>query len=339
MTAQNYKKRAEDTNIKTKRAKLFDESANFAYLCRSYKQTTLKKLSHIMKLIDGKATAAAIKAEIKAEVEEIVARGGKRPHLAAVLVGHDGGSETYVRNKVIACEECGFTSTLLRYESNITERGLLMVVDHLNNDPDIDGFIVQLPLPKHISEQKIIEAIDHRKDVDGFHPINVGRMAIGLPCFISATPLGILTLLRRYNVETSGKKVAVLGRSNIVGKPMASLMLQKQYGDATVTILHSHSQNLKEECRQADIVIAAIGQPAFVTADMVKEGATVIDVGTTRVPDATRKSGFRLQGDVDFASVSPKCEAITPVPGGVGPMTICMLMLNTLAAGKKEYYK
>lgn len=292
-----------------------------------------------MTIIDGKATAAAIKAEIKAEVEAIVAGGGKRPHLAAVLVGHDGGSETYVRNKVLACEECGFESTLLRYESNITEKGLLMVVDQLNNDPDIDGFIVQLPLPEHISAQKVIEAIDYRKDVDGFHPINVGRMGIGLPCFISATPLGILTLLKRYNVETSGKKVVVLGRSNIVGKPMANLMLQKQHGDATVTILHSHSQNIKEECAQADILIAAIGQPAYVTGDMVKEGATVIDVGTTRVPDATRKSGFRLQGDVDFDAVAPKCSAITPVPGGVGPMTICMLMLNTLAAGKKEYYK
>lgn len=292
-----------------------------------------------MTIIDGKATAAAIKTEIKAEVEAIVAKGGKRPHLAAVLVGHDGGSETYVRNKVLACEECGFESTLLRYESDITEKGLLMVVDQLNNDPSIDGFIVQLPLPKHISEQKVIEAIDYRKDVDGFHPVNVGRMSIGLPCFISATPLGILTLLERYNVVTSGKKVVVLGRSNIVGKPMANLMLQKQHGDATVTVLHSHSQNIAEECRQADILIAAIGQPAFVKADMVKEGATVIDVGTTRVPDASRKSGFRLQGDVDFDSVAPKCSAISPVPGGVGPMTICMLMLNTLAAGKKEYYK
>ena len=197
---------------------------------------------------------------------------------------------------------------------------------------------MQLPLPRHISEQKVTEAIDYRKDVDGFHPVNVGRMAIGLPCFISATPLGILTLLQRYNIPTSGKKVAVLGRSNIVGKPMAQLMLQKQYGDATVTVLHSHSANLKEECAAADIVIAAIGRPAFVTADMVKEGAVVIDVGTTRVPDASRKSGFRLQGDVDFEHVAPKCSYITPVPGGVGPMTICMLMLNTLAAGKKQVY-
>ena len=291
-----------------------------------------------MTLIDGKATAAAIKAEIKAEVEDIVSKGGKRPHLAAVLVGHDGGSETYVKNKVLACEACGFQSTLLRYEDDITEEELLAVVDRLNRDDSVDGFIVQLPLPRHISEQKVTEAIDYRKDVDGFHPVNVGRMAIGLPCFISATPLGILTLLQRYNIPTSGKKVAVLGRSNIVGKPMAQLMLQKQYGDATVTVLHSHSANLKEECAAADIVIAAIGRPAFVTADMVKEDAVVIDVGTTRVPDASRKSGFRLQGDVDFEHVAPKCSYITPVPGGVGPMTICMLMLNTLAAGKKQVY-
>ena len=291
-----------------------------------------------MTLIDGKATAAAIKAEIKQEVEQIVASGGKRPHLAAVLVGHDGGSETYVKNKVLACEACGFRSTLLRYEDDITEDQLLDVVRQLNDDPSVDGFIVQLPLPGHISEQKVIQAIDYRKDVDGFHPINVGRMAIGLPAFISATPLGILTLLQRYNIPTSGRKVVILGRSNIVGKPMAQLMMQKQYGDATVTVLHSHSQNIREECRQADLLIAAMGRPASVTADMVKPGATVIDVGTTRVPDATRKTGFRLQGDVDFDAVAPKCSAITPVPGGVGPMTICMLMLNTLKAGKKEIY-
>ena len=285
-------------------------------------------------IINGKETAKTIKAEIKAEVEKMLAAGQRKPHLAAVLVGHDGGSETYVKNKVLACEECGFESTLLRYEDDITEEALLKVVDDLNNDASVDGFIVQLPLPRHIDEQKVIEAIDPRKDVDGFHPQNVGRMAIGLPCFISATPLGILTLLQRYNVETRGKKVAVLGRSNIVGKPMAQLMLQKQYGDATVTVLHSHSQNLAEECRQADILIAAIGQPAFVKEEMVKEGAVVIDVGTTRVPDATRKSGYRLQGDVDYDAVAPKCAAITPVPGGVGPMTICMLMQNTLQAAK-----
>lgn len=290
-------------------------------------------------LIDGKATATTIKQEIAAEVSDIVARGGKQPHLAAVLVGHDGGSETYVKNKVIACEQCGFKSTLIRFEDTVTEEELLACVDRLNRDDDVDGFIVQLPLPRHIDEQKIIMAIDYRKDVDGFHPINVGRMAIGLPCFVSATPLGILTLLRHYHIETSGKKCVVLGRSNIVGKPMAQLMLQKQYGDCTVTVCHSHSKNLKDECRAADIIIAAIGRPDFVTADMVKEGAVVIDVGTTRVPDATRKSGFRLNGDVKFAEVAPRCSYITPVPGGVGPMTICSLMKNTLSAGKKEFYQ
>lgn len=291
-----------------------------------------------MTLIDGKATAAAIKQEIADEVERIVEAGGKRPHLAAVLVGHDGGSETYVRNKVIACETCGFKSSVVRYEDNVTEEQLLQCVANLNADPDVDGFIVQLPLPKHIDGQKIIEAIDYRKDVDGFHPVNVGRMAIGLPCFISATPLGILTLLRRYDIATRGKKCVVLGRSNIVGKPMAQLMMQKQYGDATVTVCHSRSLTLKDECRQADIIIAAIGQPDFVTADMVKEGAVIIDVGTTRVPDASKKSGFRLNGDVKFGEVAPKCSFITPVPGGVGPMTICSLMKNTLSAAKGEYY-
>lgn len=292
-----------------------------------------------MTLIDGKATANVIKAQIAEEVEAIVAAGGKQPHLAAVLVGHDGGSETYVKNKVIACEQCGFKSTLIRFEDTVTEEELLACVDRLNGDADVDGFIVQLPLPKHINEQRIIEAIDYRKDVDGFHPINVGRMAIGLPCFISATPLGILTLLQHYHVDTSGKKCVVLGRSNIVGKPMAQLMMQKQYGDATVTVCHSHSRDLKKECREADIIIAAIGRPDFVTADMVKPGAVIIDVGTTRVPDATRKSGFRLNGDVKFNEVAEKCSFITPVPGGVGPMTICSLMKNTLAAGKKEFYQ
>lgn len=292
-----------------------------------------------MTLIDGKATAAAIKQQIAEEVSQMVANGQKQPHLAAVLVGHDGGSETYVKNKVIACEQCGFKSTLIRYEDDVTEEELLACVDRLNNDADVDGFIVQLPLPKHIDEQKIIMAIDYRKDVDGFHPINVGRMAIGLPCFVSATPLGILTLLQHYHIETSGKKCVVLGRSNIVGKPVAQLMMQKQYGDATVTVCHSHSTTLKQECREADIIIAAIGRPDFVTADMVKEGAVVIDVGTTRVPDATKKKGFRLNGDVKFDEVAPKCSFITPVPGGVGPMTICSLMKNTLAAAKKTYYK
>lgn len=292
-----------------------------------------------MKLIDGKATAATIKQEIAEEVARIVANGGRRPHLAAVLVGHDGGSETYVHNKVLACEACGFESSLIRFEDTVTEEELLACVEKLNQDAQVDGFIVQLPLPSHISEQRVIEVIDYRKDVDGFHPINVGRMAIGLPCYVSATPKGILELLQRYEIPTSGKHCVIIGRSNIVGKPMASLMVQKHLGDATVTIVHSRSKNLKEICQQADILIAAIGQPAFVTADMVKEGAVVIDVGTTRVADSTKKSGFRLSGDVDFANVSPKCSYITPVPGGVGPMTITQLMLNTLAAGKKEYYR
>ncbi|PJF00084.1 bifunctional methylenetetrahydrofolate dehydrogenase/methenyltetrahydrofolate cyclohydrolase FolD [Prevotella intermedia] len=291
------------------------------------------------KLIDGKATATAIKKEIAEEVCKIVEAGGKQPHLAAVLVGHDGGSETYVKNKVLACEACGFKSSLIRFESDVTEEELLACVDKLNNDDDVDGFIMQLPLPAHIDEQKIIMAVDYRKDVDGFHPINVGRMSIGLPCFISATPLGMLTLLQHYNIPTSGKKCVVLGRSNIVGKPMAQLMMQKQFGDATVTVCHSRSKTLKEECLAADIIIAAIGKPEFVTADMVKEGAVVLDVGTTRVPDPSRPSGFRLTGDVKFDEVAPKCSYITPVPGGVGPMTICSLMKNTLAAGKKEYYK
>ena len=292
-----------------------------------------------MKLIDGKMTAAAIKEEIKAEVEQMIASGLKRPHLAAVLVGHDGGSEAYVKNKVIACEKCGFKSSLIRFDEDATEDQILDCIRSLNEDPDVDGFIVQLPLPKHIDEQKVINTIDYRKDVDGIHPMNAGRMALGLPSFISATPLGIITLLKRYNIPTSGKKCVVLGRSNIVGKPMAQLMLQKQHGDATVTVCHSHSATLKDECRQADIIIAAIGRPDFVTADMVKEGAIIIDVGTTRVVDPESKTGYRLNGDVKFDEVAPKCEYITPVPGGVGPMTICSLMKNTLAAAKKEYYR
>lgn len=293
-----------------------------------------------MTVIDGKAISDQIKQEIAAEVAERVARGEKRPHLAAILVGHDGGSETYVANKVKACEACGFASSLIRFESDITEDTLLAEIERLNKDADVDGFIVQLPLPRHINEQRIIEAIDYRKDVDGFHPINVGRLSIGLPCFVSATPNGILQLLKRYNIETSGKKCVILGRSNIVGKPMATLMMQKAYpGDATVTVCHSRSKDLVKECREADILIAAMGQPNFVTADMVKEGAVVIDVGTTRVPDATRKSGFKLTGDVKFDEVAPKCSYITPVPGGVGPMTIVSLMMNTLLAGTKAIYK
>lgn len=288
-----------------------------------------------MTLIDGKATAATIKAEIAEEVAAMVASGAKRPHLAAILVGHDGGSETYVKNKVLACEACGFESTLIRFEDTVSEQELLDKVAELNADASVDGFIVQLPLPKHIDTQKVIEAIDPRKDVDGFHPVNVGRMSIGLPCFVSATPLGILTLLERYHIETRGKRCVVLGRSNIVGKPMAQLLMQKrQPGDCTVTVCHSHTENLKAICAEADILIAAIGIPHFVTADMVKEGAVVIDVGTTRVPDASRKSGFRLCGDVKFDEVAPKTSYITPVPGGVGPMTICSLMKNTLQAAK-----
>ena len=293
-----------------------------------------------MTLIDGKKTADDIKREIAAEVEEMVAQGKRRPHLAAILVGHDGGSETYVANKVKACEACSFRSTLIRYEDDVTEEKLLQTINELNKDPEVDGFIVQLPLPRHISEQKIIEAIDYRKDVDGFHPVNVGRMSIGLPCFVSATPSGIMELLKRYGVSTRGAKCVVLGRSNIVGKPVATLMMQKaEPGNATVTVLHSASNNIKEACREADIIIAALGKPGFVTEDMVKPGATIIDVGTTRVPDATRKSGFRLRGDVDFENVAEKCAFITPVPGGVGPMTICSLMRNTLLAAKKEIYK
>lgn len=292
-----------------------------------------------MELIDGKKVATEVKAEIRREVEDIIARGGKRPHLAAILVGHDGGSETYVASKVKACEECGFKSTLIRHEADITEEQLLADIARLNADDDVDGFIVQLPLPRHIDEQRVIEAIDPRKDVDGFHPINVGRMSIGLPCFVSATPSGIMELLRRYNVDTKGKRCVVLGRSNIVGKPMAMLMMQKtKPGNATVTVCHSATPDIAEKTREADIIIAALGQPGFVKADMVKPGAVIIDVGTTRVPDATRKSGFRLSGDVDFENVAPLCSMITPVPGGVGPMTICSLMKNTLLAAKHEIY-
>ena len=292
-----------------------------------------------MQLIDGKAVAAEIKKEIAKEVEEIVKAGGKTPHLAAILVGHDGGSETYVAHKVKACGECGFKSTLIRFEDDITEEQLLQEVERLNNDDDVDGFIVQLPLPKHISEQRVIEAIDYRKDVDGFHPINVGRMSIGLPCFVSATPAGIMELLKRYNIDTQGKSCVVLGRSNIVGKPVATLMMQKgNPGNATVTVCHSRSENLKEICKGADIIIAALGSPEFVTADMVKDGAVIVDVGTTRVPSDKTKTGFKLTGDVKFDEVAEKCSYITPVPGGVGPMTIVSLMRNTLLAGKKCIY-
>lgn len=293
-----------------------------------------------MQIIDGKKVSAQIKQEIAAEVEKMVASGQKRPHLAAVLVGHDGGSETYVAAKVKACEVCGFKSSLIRFEDDVTESQLLDTIAQLNADADVDGFIVQLPLPRHIDEQKIIEAIDYRKDVDGFHPINVGRLSIGLPCFRSATPQGILTLLERYGIATSGKHCVVIGRSNIVGKPVASMLMQKgNPGNCTVTVCHSATQNLKEITRQADILIAAIGSPAFVKADMVKDGVTIIDVGTTRVPSTVTKSGWKLRGDVDFDEVAPHCSYITPVPGGVGPMTIVSLMKNTLLAAQHAIYK
>ena len=292
-----------------------------------------------MELIDGKKVADAIKQEIAAEVSAMTSRGEKQPHLAAILVGHDGGSETYVAHKVKACEQCGFRSTVIRYEDDVTESELLDAIARLNADPDVDGFIVQLPLPRHIDEQRIIEAIDYRKDVDGFHPVNVGRMSIGLPCCVSATPQGIVELLRRYDIDTRGAHCVVLGRSNIVGKPVAQLMMQKALpGDATVTVCHSRTKNIKDYLLSADIIIAALGSPGFVTADMVKPGAVIIDVGTTRVPSKETKSGFRLKGDVDFDAVAPLCSYITPVPGGVGPMTIVSLMKNTLLAAQHKIY-
>lgn len=290
-----------------------------------------------MQLIDGKKTASDIKLEIKKEVESIKSQGGKTPHLAAILVGHDGGSETYVAYKIKDCEEVGFKSSLVRFDDDVTESELLQKIDELNKDADIDGFIVQLPIPKHISEQKVIEAIDPKKDVDGFHAVNVGRMVLGLPCFVSATPFGIIELLKRYNIEMSGKNCIVIGRSQIVGRPMSILLSQKGI-DATVTVAHSRTANLKEICASADIIIAALGAPGFVTANMVKKGAVVIDVGTTRVPSSETKSGFRLKGDVVFDEVAPKCSYITPVPGGVGPMTRVSLLHNTLLAAKKLIY-
>ena len=290
-----------------------------------------------MQLIDGKATAAEIKKEIAAEVSRMVAEGRRRPHLAAILVGNDGGSEAYVASKVRACEECGFQSTLLRFDTDVTEDELLAAVRRLNEDSSVDGFIVQLPLPKHIDEIKVTEAISPEKDVDGFHPVNVGRMSIGMPSFLPATPAGIMELLRRYGIDTSGKHCVIIGRSNIVGKPMAALMMQKSApGNCTVTVVHSATRALAGHTRRADILIAAMGKPGFVKADMVKDGAVVIDVGTTRVPDASRKSGYRLCGDVDFENVAPKCAWITPVPGGVGPMTIVSLLQNTLLAAKRN---
>ena len=286
-----------------------------------------------MQLIDGKRIADEIKAEIKLKVERIVSQGLNPPHLAAILAGSDGASETYVAHKVKACEQVGFKSTLIRYADDVNEEELLHRIDLLNTNCEIDGFIVQLPLPKHIDEQKIIEAILPSKDVDGFHPLNAGRMMVGLPCFISATPAGIIELLKRYSIETRGKHCVVLGRSNIVGKPVSALMSRKaEQGDATVTICHSRTKNIPEITRQADIIIAAMGQPEFLTADMVKDGAVVIDVGTTRVTSTETKSGWKLKGDVKFDEVAPKCSYITPVPGGVGPMTIVSLLQNTLQA-------
>lgn len=288
-------------------------------------------------LLDGKATSAEIKAEIAQEVAQRLREGKPAPHLVAILVGHDGGSETYVASKIKTCSELGFRSTLIRFEEDVTEARLLETIEKLNHDDDVHGFIVQLPLPKHINEQRIIEAVDPRKDVDGFHPINVGRMSIGLPCFVSATPQGIIELLKRYKVDTRGKHCVVLGRSNIVGKPMAQLLLHKGTpGDCTVTVCHSRTPNIKELCLEADIIVAALGVPEFLKADMVRPGAVIIDVGTTRVPDASKKSGFRLSGDVAFDEVAPKASYITPVPGGVGPMTIVSLMLNTLQAARLQ---
>ncbi|MFM7309181.1 MAG: bifunctional 5,10-methylenetetrahydrofolate dehydrogenase/5,10-methenyltetrahydrofolate cyclohydrolase [Flavobacteriales bacterium] len=288
-----------------------------------------------MEILDGNATAASIRQEIKNEVAQWVAQGKRRPHLAAILVGDDGASLTYVSSKVKSCEEVGFQSTLIQKSSEITQDEMIALIDELNSDETLDGYIVQLPLPKHLDEQAIMLRIHPAKDVDGFHPENVGRMALNMPRFLPATPAGIVELLRRYNIETSGKHCVVIGRSHIVGLPMTILMQRNaQPGNCTVTITHSKTRNLESITRQADIIIAALGRPGFVTADMVKEGAVVVDVGITRVPDATKKSGFRIAGDVDFAHVSPKCSFITPVPGGVGPMTIVSLLQNTLLAAK-----
>jgi methylenetetrahydrofolate dehydrogenase (NADP+)/methenyltetrahydrofolate cyclohydrolase len=286
-----------------------------------------------MTLIDGKAISQIIKYEIAEEVKKIIKNGGKRPHLAAVLVGNDGGSETYVASKIKSCEEVGFSSSLIRFNSDVTEVELLECVKNLNESSEIDGFIVQVPLPPHISEEKITEAISPEKDVDGFHPVNLGKMILGMPCFISATPQGIMELLKRYNIETQGKNAIVIGRSNMVGRPMSILLsLNNNFANSTVTVCHSKTKNLKEICLQADIIVAALGKPGFLKADMVKDGAVVIDVGTTRVSAPETKNGWRLKGDVDFENVAPKCSFITPVPGGVGLMTVVSLLQNTLKA-------
>ncbi|MEZ5009177.1 MAG: tetrahydrofolate dehydrogenase/cyclohydrolase catalytic domain-containing protein [Chitinophagales bacterium] len=292
-----------------------------------------------MELLDGKALSKIIKEEIAEEVKLMVKNGEKVPHLAAILVGNDGASETYVASKVKSCENAGFKSTLVRLPADISEEALLVEIEKLNNNADIDGFICQLPLPKHINEQKITLAINHKKDVDGFHPINVGRMVQNIPSYLPATPFGILQILERYKIETEGKKCVVLGRSNIVGMPMSILLARKGYpGNCTVTLCHSRTKDIAEQLREADIIIAAIGIPEFVTGDMVKQGVVVVDVGITRVPDANSKRGYVLKGDVDFDSVAPKCSYITPVPGGVGPMTVTSLLLNTLKAARKEVY-
>ncbi|MFD2521217.1 bifunctional 5,10-methylenetetrahydrofolate dehydrogenase/5,10-methenyltetrahydrofolate cyclohydrolase [Emticicia soli] len=293
-----------------------------------------------MKLIDGKLISAQVKQELKEEVEKQKANGGKIPHLAAILVGNNGSSETYVASKIKSCEEIGFKSTLIRRDESITEEELLELIKQLNEDDDIDGFIVQLPLPQQINVEKVIESIEPRKDVDGFHPINIGRMAKGLPAYISATPFGVLELIKRYNIETAGKHCVVVGRSQIVGLPMSILMQRNTYpGNCTVSLVHSRTQNLADITRQADILVAALGKPEFITADMVKEGAVVIDVGLTRVVDSSKKSGFALKGDVKFDEVAPKSSYITPVPGGVGLMTVAALMYNTLLSARREIYK
>jgi methylenetetrahydrofolate dehydrogenase (NADP+)/methenyltetrahydrofolate cyclohydrolase len=287
-------------------------------------------------IIDGKKVASEIKKEIAEEVTELIKNGKKIPHLAAILVGNDGSSESYVAHKVRDCAEVGFKSTLIRFDTDIAEKTLLDKISELNNNPDIDGFIVQLPLPKHISENKVIEAIDPEKDADGFHPVNIGKMVIGLPGYLPATPYGIIEIIKRYKIETSGKDCVVIGRSNIVGRPVSILLSQKGF-DATVTVVHSQTKNIKAIVSNADIIIAALGSPSFIKADMVKVGAVVIDVGTTRVPSSNTKSGFRLAGDVDFENVAPKCSYITPVPGGIGPMTRVSLLRNTLVAAKKLF--
>jgi methylenetetrahydrofolate dehydrogenase (NADP+)/methenyltetrahydrofolate cyclohydrolase len=292
-----------------------------------------------MHLLDGKLLSENIKAELAAEVEQIHRTGGKIPHLAAVLVGESAASQVYVASKIKSCEQVGFKSTLIRREADISQQELLDIVRGLNEDPDVDGFIVQLPLPKHLDEEAVTLAIDPRKDVDGFHPVNFGRMAQGLPAFLPATPMGIVETLRRYNIETAGRHCVVVGRSNIVGTPISILLSRKGYpGDCTVTLTHSRTRDLAAEVRRADIVVAAIGIPEFIQGDWVKEGAVVIDVGINRVPDARKKSGFRIVGDVDFEAVAPRCSHITPVPGGVGLMTVTALLMNTLKACRREIY-